>query len=54
MLNPNLIKIADLNLSKELKYALCQRLALITLQDLLDIDYFVLLKTRKMGKKRME
>ena len=54
MLNPNLIKIADLNLSKELKYVLCQRLALITLQDLLDIDYFVLLKTRKMGKKRMQ
>ena len=54
MLNPNLIKIADLNLSKELKYVLCQRLALITLQDLLDIDYSVLLKTRKMGKKRME
>ena len=45
MLNPNLIKIADLNLSKELKYVLCQRLALITLQDLLDIDYSVLLKT---------
>lgn len=54
MVNPSFIKISDLNLSKTLKHVLCKRLDLVTLQDLLNIDYSILINTRGIGRKKIE
>ena len=51
MVQPQDIEIVKLNLPRRLKYLLRKRLFIVTLQDLLDTNYFDLINAKGIGEK---
>ena len=51
MVQPQDIEIVKLNLPRRLKYLLRKRLFIVTLQYLLDTDYFDLINAKVIGEK---